>query len=310
MNMAIRAIGVLALLLGPAAALYLSGYPAPAHYVALGTVLAVQMCLRARPVAAFAIVLPVAYAAAAVTAQSTGGVAALIVAVAAVVGAASSQGLQRGLLAVLAATLIGSSEPASAQGVIWPSLAMLTGSSYGYVLATTVLRDIGVGTRAVQAQTALGYAVLLAVLVLVAWFAARAFDVAHGWWVPLAVATVGRPAVTGTVPRSLAYLAGTLLGTLLLIAATEFTDAPAVRAVLLCVLGLALLLAGRPRRWVRALLFTPILVLLVGHPGGGHPPALEYIQSALLACAAVFVAALLGQWLLWTLRPDPGHAPA
>ena len=62
---------------------------------------------------------------------------------------------------------------------------------------------------------------------------------------------------------------------------------------------------GRTRRWLRALFFTPILLLLVSHPGG-HPPVLEYLQSALLACAAVFGVALLGQWLLWTIRPDPG----
>jgi hypothetical protein len=100
-----------------------------------------------------------------------------------------------------------------------------------------------------------------------------------------------------------------LLGTLVLVAVIELSDAVAVRAVFLLVLSLAVLTAGRTRRWLRALLYTPILMLLVTHQGG-HPPVPEYLRSALVACAAVFGVALLGQWLLWTIRPDPGHAPA
>jgi hypothetical protein len=302
-------LGVLALLMGPAAALYLAGYAGPAHYLALGAVLAVQISLLARPVAGFSVLLPVVYAAAAITAQSTSGVAALIVAVAAVVGAASSQGLQRGLLAVLAATLIGSSEPAAASAVLPVALTMLAGSTYGFLLSVSVLRDVSVDARAVHPQTALSYAVLLAVLVTVAWFAARAFDLAHGWWLPLAIASAGHPALSGSVRRSLACLAATLLGTLVLVAIIEFGDAPAFRAALLLLLGTVILVAGPSRRWLRALLFTPILVLVVSH-ARGHAPPVEYVQSALLACGAVFAVALLGQWLLWTIRPDPGHVPA
>jgi hypothetical protein len=304
-----KALGVLALVLGPATALYLAGYTSHAHYVALGAVLAVQMSLLARPVAGFSVLLPVAYGAAAITAQSTGGVAALIVAVAAIVGAASSQGLQRGLLAVLAATLIGSSEPGPPSAVLTPFLAMLVGSSYGYFLAVTSLRDIIVDARAVQPQTALSFAVLLAVLVIVAWVAAGALELEHGWWVPMAVATAGHPAITGSVRRSLAILAVTLFGTLLLVAVTELNDSATARAVTLLTLGLVLLSAGRGRRWLRALLFTPLLVLLAVHPRH-HPPTLEYLQAALLTCCVVFGVALLGQWLLWTIRPDLGHARA
>jgi hypothetical protein len=304
-----KALGVLVLLLGPAAALYLTGFVSPAHYVALGALLAVQMSVRARPVAGFSILLPVVYAAAAITAQSTSGVAALVVATAAIVGAASSMGLQRGLLAVLAATLIGSSEPAAPSAVLAPALAMLAGSSYGFLLAVTVLRGVGLESRAVHPQTALSYAVLVAVLVTVAWFAARAGNLAHGWWVPLAVAAACHPALDGTVRRSLLYLAGALFGALALIAVIEFSDGPALRAVLLVALGFLMLTGGQRSRWLRSLLLTPLLVLVVSHPGG-HAPALEYVHSAFLACAAVFGVALLGQWLLWTLRPDPGHVSA
>jgi hypothetical protein len=304
-----RAIGLLALVLGPAAALYLLGYTAAAHYVALGTVLAAQMSLLARPVAGFSILLPLAYAAAAITAQSTGGVIALIVAVAAIVGAASSQGLQRGLLAILAATLIGSSEPAAPSVVVAPTLALFAGCCFGYLLARTLLRDIIVDARAVNPQTALSFAMLLAILVLVAWLASRAADLTRGWWIPFAVAAAGHPAISGSALRSLAILAATLLGTLVLVSVIELSDAVSLRVAYLVVLSLLVLTAGRTRRWLRALLYTPLLLLLVAHPGG-RPQTLEYLQSALVACALVFGVALLGQWLLWTIRPDSGHAAA
>jgi hypothetical protein len=306
---ATKAFGVLVLLLGPAAGLYLAGYAGPAHYLALGAVLAAQISLLARPVAGFAVLLPVLYAAAAITAQATSGVAALIIATAVVVGAASSQGLQRGLLAVLAATLIGSSEPATPSAVLSPALSMLAGSTYGFLLSITVLRGISVGARAVHPQTALSYAVLLAVLVIVAWFAARAFGLAQGWWVPLTVASVGQPALSGSVRRSLASLACALAGTLLLVALIELSLAPSIRGALLLLLGMVVLVAGPSRRWLRALSFTPILLLVDVH-SVAHAPAGEYLQSALLACVTVFCVALLGQWLLWTIRPDAGHVPA
>jgi hypothetical protein len=305
--MILKATGVLLLLLGPAAVLYATGYTSEAHCFALGAVLSAQMSLLARPVAGFSILLPVIYAAAAITAQSTDGVAALIVAAAALVGVASSQGFQRGVLAVLAATLIGSSEPATPSAVLVPMLAMLAGSGYGLLLALTVLRDVEVDTRAVRPQTALSYAALLAVLVTVAWLAARAFGVAHGWWIPLAVAAVGQPALEGSVRRSLVYLAGALLATLAMVAVFQFAAGPVAQASLLVAVGLVVLLAGPRRRWLRALFVTPMLVLVVGHHGDHL--AMDYVHSAFLACAVVFAFALLGQWLLWTIRPDPGRVP-
>ncbi len=303
-----KAIGVLGLLLGPSAALYAVGYDNAAHGFALGTVLAVQMCVLARPVAGFSMLLPVIYAAAAITAQSTDGVAALIIAAAALVGVASSQGFQRGVLAVLAATLIGASQPAAPIATIVPIMVMEAGSVYGLLIALTLLRDVEINKRAVRPQTALSYAALLAVLVTVAWLAARAFGLQHGWWVPLAIASVGQPALEGSVRRSLLLLAGALLSTLLLVAAFEIGDSVVAHAVLLAITGLMALLVGPQRRWLRALLVTPLLVLIVGHTGD-HTAA-EYLRSAAMACAAVFAFALLGQWLLWTIRPDPGRVAA
>ncbi|MFO1394605.1 MAG: hypothetical protein U1F09_12645 [Steroidobacteraceae bacterium] len=298
-------MGVLLLLLGPAAVMLLAGYPLAAQMFSVGAVLALQMSLLARPVAGFSILLPVVFGAAAITAQSTDGVAALIVAAAALVGVASSQGYQRGLLAALAATLLGSSLPSTPSGVLGPVLMMGAGCSYGYLLTVTVLRGVGVDMQAVRPQTALSYAALLALLVTVAWVSARAFAVPHGWWIPLAVASVGQPALDRSIGRSLGGFAVALLATLVLVSLAELAEGVVLRVVLIAVLGLALLALGPGRRWLKALLVTPMLVLMMS-PGGGHS-ALEYLRGAMLACAVVYGSALLGQWLLWTLRPDPGR---
>ena len=50
--MTTKALGVLCLLLAPAAIAYLAGYNEAAHYVGLGAVLALQLSVLARPVAA------------------------------------------------------------------------------------------------------------------------------------------------------------------------------------------------------------------------------------------------------------------
>ncbi|MFO1406864.1 MAG: FUSC family protein [Steroidobacteraceae bacterium] len=299
-----KALGVLVLLLGPAAVLLLAGYPLVAQMFTVGAVLALQMSLLARPVAGFSILLPVVFGAAAITAQSTDGVAALIVAAAALVGVASSQGYQRGLLAALAATLLGSSLPSTPSDVLGPVLMMGAGSSYGYLLAVTVLRDVDVDMQSVRPQTALSYAALLALLVTVAWASARVFGVPHGWWIPLAVASVGQPALDRSVGRSLGRFAIALLATLVLVSFAELVDGVVLRVVLIAAIGLALLALDPGRRWIKALLVTPMLVLLMSPAGQS---AFEYLQGAMLACAVVYGSALLGQWLLWTLRPDPGR---
>src|SRR5262245_50333659 len=146
--MILRAFGLVLLILVPSAAAYLAGYTDVSQYFSLGVVLAINLTLLARPLAPFAALLPMVYAAAAVTAESTDGVAALVVAVAAAVGAASSQGLHRGLLSVLAAALIGSFEPASGPMVFGRAASMLAGCVYGVMIGITLLRNVAVQTRA------------------------------------------------------------------------------------------------------------------------------------------------------------------
>ena len=307
--MIVKAFGLVLLVLGPTAAAYLAGYTDVSQYFALGAVLAINLTLLARPIAPFAALLPMAYAAAAVTSESTDGVAALIVAVAAAVGAASSQGLHRGLLSVLAATLIGSFEPASGLTVFERAGSMLAGCVYGVILGITLLRNVDVESRAVHPQTALSYAVLLAVLVLIAWLVARVAEFAHGWWLPLAAAAIGEPALDRPPGRAVARLGMALLATLLFIVLIQSLDVPALRVLLVGALLLLMLTVGRQTAALQALLLTPAAVLLVQHRNLEHS-VIDYLSTTLVACAIVFVATLLGKWVLWTLRPDAGRLAA
>jgi len=307
--MIMKAFGLVLLVLGPTAAAYLAGYTDVSQYFALGAVLAINLTLLARPIAPFAALLPMAYAAAAVTSESTDGVAALIVAVAAAVGAASSQGLHRGLLSVLAAALIGSFEPASGPTVFERAGSMLAGCVYGVVLGITLLRNVEVKSRAVHPQTALSYAVLLAVLVLIAWLVARVAEFAHGWWLPLAAAAIGEPALDRPPGRAVARLGMALLATLLLIVLIQSLDVPALRVLLVGALLLLMLTVGRQTAALQALLLTPAAVLLVQHRDLEHS-VIDYLSTTLVACAIVFIATLLGKWVLWTLRPDAGRLAA
>jgi hypothetical protein len=170
----------------------------------------------------------------------------------------------------------------------------------------TLLRNVTVESRAVHPQTALSYAVLLAVLVLIAWFAARVAGFAHGWWLPLAAAAIGEPALDRPPVHALALLAAGLLLTLLLVVLTQSVNEPALRLVMLAALLLTMLTIEPATAALQALLLAPAAVLLVQHRHLDSP-VVEYLSTAFVACAVVFVATLLGKWVLWTLRQDTGR---
>ena len=302
-----NSIGIVALLLAPAAFGWMIGYTDVAHHAAIGAVLAINMCLLARRIQHFSPLLPLVYVAAAVTAESTDGVAGLIVAIAAAVGAASSRGYHRALLSVLAAALLGSFEPGQFAEVAERGAAMLLGCVYGWLVAATILRNVTVESRAVQPPTASGYAALLAVLVLTAWFVARVTGLTHGWWLPLAAAAIGEPALLGSSRSAAMRLAIGLCVAFVLVSLVELIHAPLLR--LTCAgLLLTAVFTVRPRTAaVQAMLLTPVAVALASH-ADPHLSLDSYFEAVMLATLVVFVATLLGKWVLWTLRPDSGHA--
>ena len=306
--MTTKTVGTLALVLAPAALCCLAGFREAAHYVALGSVLALQLGVLARAAAPFAFLLPVLYAAAAITAQATDGVVALIVALAAAVGAASSQGLHRGLVALLAVTLLGSFEPAVADEVMRCAGFLLAGSAYGFLVAISALRGTSPEEPRVHPQSALAYAVLLAGVTLVAWFAARLAGFAHAWWLPLVFVAVSEPLPTGSSRQALlrAVLSATAAMALVLVA--EAFDAPFARGVLLVTLLLLALSADR-RHTLPAVAIAPALVLLANH-AVPHVPLWQSPAVALAAFLPVLLVSTLGHWFFWTLRASRDRVAA
>jgi uncharacterized membrane protein YccC len=162
--------------------------------------------------------------------------------------------------------------------------------------------------RAVHPQTALSYAVLLAVVTLVAWLAARIAGIPQGWWLPLAVAAVGEPSLIGSVHRAVGRTAAILCATVPLLLVIDSTVDPVERMSLAALLTVLLLIAGRRRAWLYSFLLTPIFVL--ASPPPVFASGIESVPPILLACAGVVACAVLGKWVLWTLRPDGGRVTA
>lgn len=301
--MKISSLSLAVLILGPIAAAAALGNGEIAKYLGFGCVLALLLGLFARPVAGFAILLPLVYAAAALTAGSTDGVVALIVALAAAVGAAGSLGLQRGLVALLAAALLGSFEPAAVADVLRRSAYMLAGITYGFVLGITALRGVTLAGRAVRPQATLGYALLLAVMSLVAWFAARFGGLVHAWWLPLAVVAVSEPVAPRSAWHSLLRAVVGLGATLVLVSVVSGITDPTLRAILLTGLLLAAIWQGVRHPTVLALLLTPMLVLLSNLHLQDAAAAASF-SATLVACLPIFAATCLGHWAFWALRSE------
>jgi hypothetical protein len=124
--------------------------------------------------------------------------------------------------------------------------------------------------------------------------------------VPLVIAALGEPWLEGTPGRAVSRLTVALVATLALLATCTFVPGPHVRIVGAGVLLVTLLLADRRHAWLQSFLLTPVLMLLVEPHHHAH--AGRFVQPALLAFAAVAAFSVLGKWMLWTLRPDAGHA--
>jgi hypothetical protein len=205
--------------------------------------------------------------------------------------------------------LIGSFEPASSADVIARSSAMLLGAGYGILIVMTVARAVEIRMCAVHPQTALSYATLLALLTLIAWFAARYAVLEHGWWLPLAVAAIGEPSLAESAQRAVSKAATALCATVPLLALIDSVTSPVARATVVLVLAAPLFIAGRRCPSLQAFLLTPIIVLVARHPPA-HADGLQYLRETLVACAVVFTFSVLSKWVLWTLRPDTGRVPA
>jgi hypothetical protein len=185
---------------------------------------------------------------------------------------------------------------------------MTAGCACGWLAATSMGRGVALRQVAVNSETALGYAVLLALLVVIAWFTARATNLSQAWWLPLTVAALGDPWLDGTPARAVRRLALALAGTLLAVATLAALTEPLARVACAAALMIIMLNSAPGRMDLRAFLLTPMLVLLASEYPGVSP--LQFLQTTLLAFVVVATCTVLGNWVLWTLRPDSGRALA
>ena len=120
-------------------------------------------------------------------------------------------------------------------------------------------------------------------------------------------AAIGEPALDRPPGRAVARLAMALLATLLLVVLIQSLDAPQ-RASCWYALLLLMLTVGRQTAALQA--------LLPRHPRRCSSSTATWSlgdrlpEHGLIACAIVFVATLLGKWVLWTPRPDAGRLAA
>jgi hypothetical protein len=164
--------------------------------------------------------------------------------------------------------------------------------------------------RAVHPQTALSYAMLLAVLALIAWFAARLSGLEYGWWLPLAVAANGEPSLSGSPRLAVAKTAIALVATVPVIALVLMLPTLELRIAAIVACWIVGATAAWHRSTLQVFLLTPVTLLFAA----GLPPVTgdvgNYLQSATLVCTVVFAFTVLSKWVLWTLRPDAGRATA
>jgi len=196
--------------------------------------------------------------------------------------------------------LLGSFEPTVADDVVRRAGFLLAGSAYGWLLAISVLRGASPEEPRVHPQSALGYAVLLAGVTLVAWFAARSAGFAHAWWLPLVFVAVSEPVPTGSPRQALLRGAVSATAAMALVFVADAFDAPFARGVLL-VTTLLLALSADRRRTLPAVAIGPALVLLANHIVP-HMPLWQSHAVALAAFVPVLLVSTVGHWFFWMLR--------
>jgi hypothetical protein len=186
---------------------------------------------------------------------------------------------------------------------------MLGGCAYGFLVAATAARHVEVRSLAVHPQTALTYAMLVAMLTLVAWFAARIAGFPHGWWLPLAVAAIGEPSLSGRAQSAVGRTALALCATVPLLALIDSVTDPQARAGIVLLLSVLMFTGARRSPLLHTFFLTPVIVLFAMHQPA-YADGIAYVRETLLACTVAFAVGVLGKWMLWTLRPDTGRAHA
>jgi uncharacterized membrane protein YgaE (UPF0421/DUF939 family) len=185
----------------------------------------------------------------------------------------------------------------------------LAGGGWAVVLvALAVLPGLLVpvpATPPLPRAVAVNHAVRLALAAAAAVFVAQALDLAHGYWLAVAVAVVLRPGLAGTAERVTQRLAGTVLGGVLAAVIVRQVDSDWVLIVLAVLLvGGATALLVADYRVASALLTAGVLAMLAI----GHGTTIDAVDDRLLATLAGGLLALVAI-LLWPEPPEPPESP-
>ncbi|MCC6314773.1 MAG: FUSC family protein, partial [Thermomicrobiales bacterium] len=156
-------------------------------------------------------------------------------------------------------------------------------------------------------SAALHHALRVAVAVAVADTLARGLRMPHGYWIPMTVAIVLKPAVGATITRSLSRLLGTLTGLVLGTLLLETAFGPIAAHVVLFGVFVFLMLAFGPGNY--ALLVVAVsAIVVVMFSLLGTPPAATMHDRAIATVIGGALALLAS--LAWPARRGRGTAPA
>ena len=122
----------------------------------------------------------------------------------------------------------------------------------------------------------------------------------HSFWLPLAVAYILRPDLGSVVGRALARTVGTVVGTLIAVAAVALGNPVAVLIGLSIVMAAAVPWAARRSHTLTVIAFTPIVFVLVG----ALRPERSLFLSRVIDTAVAAVIVLGIDYLMWSRAPS------
>ena len=144
------------------------------------------------------------------------------------------------------------------------------------------------------------YAVLLAVVIVVATIVAHSLDGPRGYWLPMSVAFVFRPDLGPVMRRAISRVVGTLAGVgiaaLLAVAGNE----QALLIVLCCAMAAAVPWAAQRSHALTVMVFTPIIFVFVGVLGPDQNLFGPRIVDTTIGAALVLTV----DYVLWLHAPS------
>jgi len=142
----------------------------------------------------------------------------------------------------------------------------------------------------------------LAVLIGVATWLSQAWDVEHGFWLPMTVAWVTKPDPDGTVTRVAGRLVGTLSGLAVSAILLLVLHVSGYRAIAICAISIVFIVAFVGANYAIAVLAITVLIVVLFSVQGD--PVASEIDVRLISTLLATLLAVAGSYI-WRL-PPPG----